>query len=289
MQQYLAEILDNREVSTGYFRMRFSAPVGAAPAPRAGQFVHVMPGPVSKTGQDPLLRRAFSVLQTDSESWQILFRSGGRGTRALAALGFGDKLDVLGPLGQPYEVRDGRLILIGGGVGVPPMAMMARQLVEQGRGGDVTVIIGGRNMQDVLCQDDFFDCGVPTQVTTDDGSCGRQGRVTDMLEELLSADPAETFHVKHTVYACGPIPMLRAVSRLCAEHEVPCQVSLEENMPCGIGVCNGCVVPTHTGDGSDAGKGSDDGNDSVYEFARYRRVCVDGPAFWGTAINWEVF
>lgn len=278
MQQYVASILENTEVSPGYFRMRFAAPRGtAAPSPQAGQFVHVMPGPGNKNGQDPLLRRAFSVLQVDAESWQILFRAGGRGTRALAALKTGDTLDVLGPLGKPYDVKDGALILIGGGVGVPPMAMMARELVGQGRADDISVIIGGRNAQDVLCQDDFLFCGVTAKVTTDDGSCGRQGRVTDVLKELLNTKNPEMFHVKQTVYACGPIPMLRAVSKMCAEHDVACQVSLEENMPCGIGVCNGCVVPTHTGDGA-----SD-------EFSRYRRVCVEGPAFWGTDINWEVF
>lgn len=278
MQQYVATILDNHEVSPGYFRMRFSAPSTVPPVtPRAGQFVHVMPGPDGKNGQDPLLRRAFSVLHVDGESWQILFRVGGNGTRRLAALRGGETLDVLGPLGRPYEVRQGPLILIGGGVGVPPMAMMARQLVKQGRSSDVAVVIGGRGAHDVLCQDDFLFCGLTAHVTTDDGSCGRQGRVTDVLREMLGANDPAQFHVKQTVYACGPIPMLRAVSKLCAEYDVPCQVSLEENMPCGIGVCNGCVVPTHSGEGHHD------------EFARYRRVCVDGPAFWGTDINWEVF
>jgi dihydroorotate dehydrogenase electron transfer subunit len=297
MTHFTAEILSNIEVAPGYWRMAFDT-AGAidyrSGRPEAGQFVHIRPA--SERSYDPLLRRAFSVLRASERTLEILFRVGGKGTIALSRLKGGDYLDVLSPLGQPFDVSgksaSDRMILVGGGVGIPPLAMLAYQETN-GLSDDplysgsqnMAVIIGGRTANDILCEADFLACGITPHIATNDGSRGRLGLVTDILSELLatteSPDPAQeisaktdVFHVKQYVYACGPLPMLRAVASLCDAHGTPCQVSLEENMPCGIGVCNGCVVPVVPG----AGPGD--------EFARYRRICVEGPVLRSSEIDW---
>lgn len=307
MERCLAAVVDNREVAAGHHRLRLEAPHVAARA-RAGQFVHVLPRDAATS--DPLLRRAFSVLATDDTTFDILFRVQGRGTARMASVRAGDALDILGPLGVPFSMPEPecsgaadaavetkasarqssllspRVILVGGGVGVPPLAMLAAQ-IRQDRGDskksvEVTALIGARSRADVICLHDFERCSTHVQIATDDGSLGRRGLVTQMLEEQLSTSERKTPHEpgapapgeerRDIVYACGPLPMLRAVARICAAHHVPCQISLEENMPCGVGVCNGCVVRVAQADD---------------EYGHYRRVCVDGPVMWASDVAWD--
>lgn len=320
MNQYLARIIANEEVATGHYRLRLEAPEIAATA-RAGQFVHVLPRVAGV--YDPLLRRAFSILSVQDTIFDILFRVQGRGTRSLSSHQSGDSLDIMGPLGVPFFMPDRVLnrsfdaaavdsirnqshalpvqpaatthvILVGGGVGVPPLAMLAAQ-IEQARASlsavnalkapRVTALIGARSRSDVICVDDLESAGARVEIATDDGSCGTQGLVTQLLEAQLESrerehDLPETVKGaaqirdgnQALVYACGPLPMLRAVAAICANRAVPCQVSLEENMPCGVGVCNGCVVRVAQADD---------------EYGYYRRVCVDGPVMWAHEVAWD--
>ena len=263
-RQILCRVASHQEVSSGYWRLRFENAFVAENA-RAGQFVHLLPR--ASGINDPLLRRAFSILRTENNCFEILYRAGGKGTQLMTQFRVDDEVDVIAPLGKPFDAKDKDVVLVGGGVGVPPLAMLARQRFLAGFASTTSVIIGARAQADVLCLDDFAQCGVLPQIVTEDGSLGRKGFVTIMLQEVLERKIEDRI-----VQACGPWPMLRAVALLCAQHSVPCQVSMEENMPCGVGVCNGCVVKMSE---------SDD------EYSMYRRICVDGPVVWAHEIDWN--
>ena len=260
--QRLVPIVSHYETAPNHHRIKFHDPEIASQA-KAGQFVHVLPR--GETSSDPLLRRAFSFLSVTCDTFEILYRVEGRGTAQMASWRVGDCANVIGPLGVGFAALPSpprRAILVGGGVGVPPMAMLASTRQQD---QSILALIGSRSALDVLCQDDFAQYDVTVRVATDDGSTGHHGFVTDLLSEELRLNS------EATVYACGPLPMLRAVSALCDKFQVDCQVSLEENMPCGIGVCNGCVIGVH-------GAGDD--------YGRYRRICVEGPVSWANEIDW---
>jgi dihydroorotate dehydrogenase electron transfer subunit len=272
MNRVFAQLQNIIEVQPGYWRMRLSAPAIAQGA-RAGHFVHMLPHEATglTPSFDPLLRRAFSILSSDGqEEIEILFRVGGKGTRLLSKLSEGDTVDLLGPLGVTFVPASEDAILVGGGVGVPPMVMLATQERREGRGENLQMILGARTAQDIICEDDFALAGVPFHIATDDGSVGQQGRVTDVLEPILKSR-ADASAQETIVYACGPLPMLRAVVSMCEFYNVRCQVSLEESMPCGVGVCNGCVVPVR---------------EAKDDFGAYRRICVEGPVAWSHEIDW---
>jgi dihydroorotate dehydrogenase electron transfer subunit len=214
------------------------------------------------------LRRAFSIAATQDDTFDIVYRVEGRGTTLLSRHQRGDIMDVLGPLGVPFAPPAAHNILVGGGVGVPPLAMLAAQHRADPT-YSMTGIIGARSKDYLVCVDDLEQNGIAVSIATDDGSVGTQGRVTELLEPML--DRLLPGAERPLVYSCGPLLMLRAVAKLCATYNVPCQVSLEESMPCGVGVCNGCVVPLlHATD----------------DYGAYRRICVDGPVMWAHEIAW---
>lgn len=303
-----------KEVAPAHYQIRLQAPL-LAKAARPGQFVHVAttPNPNDWTF-DPLLRRAFSIMSVqmpEKTSVDLLFRVEGRGTQALARAKQGDEIDLIGPLGQPFDLSpfeslgsNGDLfhvkqiapsaIVVGGGVGVPPLVYLSQVL--EGMGIDVHAVIGARSSSDVIGWHELSALCHQVAVTTDDGSRGHHGRVTDLLAPLIESLSKTTTEqiVKPVVYTCGPLPMLRAVAQVCATAQVRCQVSLEENMPCGIGVCNGCVVRTRqpfADIGDLDGAASHDMNlllgNECSPYRVYRRVCVEGPACWADEIDWE--
>ena len=263
------KILAQREVAPRHFRLTFHCAEIARRA-KAGLFVHILPRVDGVF--DPLLRRAFSILSTHGDSFDILYRAGGRGTNAMSMWGAGASVSVLGPLGQPFPQLGERSILVGGGVGVPPLAMLASQSHDQ----NVIALIGARSREDVICLEDFERQSTPVEIATDDGSAGHHGFVTELLERRLEQAAKEVEQSTPTVYSCGPLPMLRRVSAVCEQFAVPCFVSLEEAMPCGVGVCNGCVVPISEQSGSDG-------------YARYRRICMEGPVLDAREVDWNSF
>jgi len=223
----------------------------------AGQFVEVRPVPGHQAPVDPLLRRPFSLCEIRPEAGEIslIYRVVGRGTRALAALGAGVELDLLGPLGHSFPVPsagNGRLVLVGGGLGIPPMAAAARWAVSAGR--ETAAILGARSQRYLAGAAEVAETGVPVTTMTDDGSAGAQGFVTEPLEAML-ADGAVG-----EVWACGPEAMLQAVKVRCASVGVPCFVSVERHMACGFGACIGCTVPKAGAPG-------------------FLKTCQDGPVF----------
>jgi dihydroorotate dehydrogenase electron transfer subunit len=231
---------------------------------QAGQFVHVR---VSEAA-DPLLRRPISVMLADRQAGHVrlLVRKVGRGTELLAALPTGAEVDLLGPLGNGFplpEVRPGQdVLLVAGGVGVAPLVFLADALQMHPARFRVCGLFGGASDEHLPLWTELAGRCEEFHVSTEDGSAGDEGLVTALLAEQLGQDDTAV------VYACGPRAMMAVVARMCAEAEVPCWVSLEQWMGCGVGACLGCVVPA-TGE------------------TQYLRVCKDGPVFAATAIAWD--
>jgi dihydroorotate dehydrogenase electron transfer subunit len=226
--------------------------VGAPPA-RPGQFAMIRG---SNWGHAPLLPRPMSYLSGGSTP-TVLVRVYGDGTRRMARAEPGERFDLLGPLGNGWRAPNPRLrpVLVAGGVGIAPLFFLARSLIEQGR--SPVFLYGGRSRRDLPLADDLVDkCEV--QFTTEDGSRGTRGRVTDILGRWLGPDTE--------VFTCGPDRMMARVASLCEAASVPCEASLESPMACGYGVCLGCAVPRR---------------DSTYLYA-----CVDGPCVDALSIDW---
>ncbi|MEW6490553.1 MAG: dihydroorotate dehydrogenase electron transfer subunit [Thermodesulfobacteriota bacterium] len=251
-----AWVVHRENVGGEYYRLRLRP---AQPFPSVpGQFVMVK----VSDGLDPLLRRPLSihrVAASEAGEFEVLFRVVGAGTRRLARVHVGERVDVLAPLGRGFRLEAGRPLLVAGGIGVAPLLYLADAFLA--RGVRPKLLLGGRADRDVLCHDDFACLAVPYALATEDGSLGEPGLVTRLLEKELEEGPGGV-----GVYACGPSPMLAAVARLCGAAAVPCQVSLEAHMACGVGACLGCVVP---------GTGQP-----------YLRVCKEGPVFDAGEIDW---
>ncbi len=271
MRNYQTIILSNQEISPDYFRMRILAP-GFAMVAQPGQFVMLRPELALPT----MLRRPFGIFRVGClppecdglpprEYLEILYKVVGQGTRILSELHQGDRVELLGPLGRGFDLgTSGReKILVGGGIGLVPLFMLGQALLA--RGDQVRLLMGGRSRADILAVTEFERSGVETYVSTDDGSLGEEGLVTQVLERKLSKYPAAE------VFACGPMPMLTAVTAICSRHGAPLQVSLEAHMACGVGACLGCVVK---------GAGHSEAN------PRYLCTCKAGPVFSASDLDW---
>jgi len=257
MIQTIGRVISNRKVKPGYFLMAVRCPSVAKKA-KPGQFLTIRCG----NGPSPLLRRPFGFHRISGSGFEILYEIVGKGTHILSRLKAGDKIDILGPLGNGFAIPKGKkdFILVAGGIGVAPLASLAESLVKIKR-SNVYAIIGARSKDTLLCEGHFKNIGVKTIVATDDGSCGKRCFATDALEEFLKIKKG----FLPTIFACGPEPMLRKVAHLAKKHRVACFTSLEENIACGVGACLGCAVKTRTG---------------------YKLVCKDGPVFDVKEVIW---
>ncbi len=263
-QQLFTQVISNVEIIKDHRVLTCTAPEIAAQA-RPGHFVNAL---TADEGYDPLLRKPFSIYTVDRERGEIslLYSIVGPTTRGLARKKSGDVLDLVGPLGGRVfeaDARSGALhIMVGGGYGVPPLVFLSRELLQADPNTDVVFIIGARHKDLLLCEEELRTAGVDARPTTEDGSHGAQGRVTDVLGPLL----AEHAGCPVTVYCCGPTPMMQAVGAVCREASVPCQLSVEVRMPCGVGVCMACVIDVADG--------------------RRVRCCTDGPVFEAGELVW---
>lgn len=254
--QVSARIVDVRPVGV-YREITLAAP-GVGWEAEPGHFVTIAVGGESSS---LLLRRAFAISSVDEDTVSVIVAAHGPGTRWIFERGLGDMLDVVGPLGRPFQPPPpgGSGLLVAGGYGAAAFVGLAQRL---GSAGHAVGAILGAASADRLCG--VEELGPLTQVlevTTEDGSAGRRGRVTDVLPELLAG--------ASTVYACGPMPMLQAVTELASASGRTCYVSVEAAMPCGIGVCMTCVLPIVGSDGT----------------SRFLRSCVDGPVFDGAKVR----
>ena len=282
-----SEILHQERVAPQIFLLRLRSPQIAREA-RPGQFVHLR----IREGTDPLLRRPFSIHRADRERGevQVLYQVVGRGTKMLSRKPVGEMLDCLGPLGHGYEVPDerGEAVIVAGGIGIAPLIFLVE---DHFRGGEVTALIGARSSEGILYDDLLRSWGARVHLATDDGSLGHRGPVTDLLRQQTTKYTKYTKRTVHlsarfegrggketsrflpfVVYACGPDAMLRKVAKLCHPYEIPCQVSLENRMGCGLGACLGCVVKAR----SSAPPGHE-----------YKRVCKEGPVFEAGEVIFE--
>ena len=235
-----------------------------ARAARAGQFVMIKAG----TSAEPPLRRPFSILTVDpgAETFRLFLKTIGAGTRALAALSPGDVAQCLGPLGRPFTAPPPghEALLVAGGYGIAPFHLFCEELLRAG--GRARVFYGGRTAADLQVREPFAAMGVPLVPTTDDGSLGHHGRVTEAVERYLDSQTASV-----ALYACGPDAMLHAVARLAARRGLPAQVSLDPWMGCGVGTCLGCVVWMQS---------------AAEERPHYRCACTEGPVFDAREVVW---
>ena len=263
--QVKGEVLDIRRVGA-YQVLSLTAP-GIADIARPGHFVTLGIG-----GEESsmLLRRAFAIHQVQSRgvyggTLDIVIGVHGKGTRWLADRRRHDVIDIVGPLGRPFVLPKERVasVLVGGGYGSAPLFMLAEQLRE--RGCRVDVVVGAATEEKLFGVLELKRLASTLTITTDDGSLGERGRVTDVLPEIMDRVDAAV------VYACGPMPMLRRVAEVAQERQAYSQCAVEEAMACGIGVCMTCVLPVV-------------GEDGV---TRMLRSCVEGPVFRGDRVRWS--
>jgi dihydroorotate dehydrogenase electron transfer subunit len=249
------EVVANERVAPGVGLIALSAPRIAA-AVRPGQFVHLR----ISTGADFILRRPFSVHRAYGDHIELLYQVLGRGTRELADRAHGDVMDAIGPLGTGWNVPDGaaHVLLVAGGLGAAPLGMLAEQLAA--RGVAVSVAMGAPTAERLVARGVFERVARQVTLATDDGSAGERGFVTGISERLISDGRPSL------VCACGPEVMSRSVAAQAEAAGVPCQVSLERLMACGIGACLSCVVTTVRG---------------------RKRACVDGPVFDAREVVWD--
>lgn len=252
--QAFGAVSARRQLAGGLFELQVTVPEIASLS-RPGQFVHITCGDAN------FLRRPISICDAADGVLRLVFQQKGEGTAWLAARTEGDPLDLLGPLGRGFDLSalGPRPVFVGGGIGVPPLLLAMKQAKAQGM--SPAAILGFRDRDAVILESDFRALG-ETLVATDNGSYGTHGFVTALLEARAGSFTS--------VCACGPRGMLRAVAGIAETHGLPCQVSMEERMGCGIGACLVCAC---------ALKGADGGT-------RYGHVCKDGPVFDAKEVEW---
>lgn len=205
-----------------------------------GQFAHIR----ISDGFSPLLRRPFSYHHRDGKTLEFLYKVVGKGTRELTGKTRGDQLELMGPLGTPFELPSPSTcpVLMGGGVGVPPIHMLAQSLVLQWDGEwEPALFMGARTEKALLERKRFSKLGVNMHIATDDGSAGYEGVVTELFRDVYQKWDREKYHsVK--LFGCGPHGMLDAIRQLALEYDLPADISIERQMGCALGVCRACVV-----------------------------------------------
>ena len=256
-----SEIIFNKRVAVDTFLIGLKSPLVAAEA-RPGQFVMLKVG----RGMDPLLRRPFSICGIREENLiLILYRIVGQGTRIMCDFRKGESLSVLGPLGSGFEMphKGDMPILVAGGMGIAPLIFLA-SIMEP---GSFSFFAGFGSAKEVVATDEVGSSGLDLSISTDDGSAGHRGLVTELLENRLAGFDGKTSPV---VFACGPLPMLKEVAAITLDGVLSCQVSLEASMACGLGACQGCAIRR-----------------SSEQAIAYYHVCQDGPVFDVNALDWE--
>lgn len=250
------EILKKEKIIEGIYKFTLKAEPIAKTA-KAGKFIEIQ---VSTTGE-PFLRRPISIYSIDDDKIEIIFQVKGKGTEILSEKKVGDVINVLGPLGYGTFSVDNykKVAIIGGGIGTYPLYELAKQLKGK---ADVTMYMGFRNKDLVTLEKEFEDVCNKVVITTDDGSYKQKGFALDVLKEDCKKEKPDI------IFACGPLPMLKAVQAFVLEENIPCEISLEERMGCGIGACLGCAVKVISG-----------------KEPRYGHVCKEGPVFKATDVE----
>ncbi len=279
---FIGRVVENRPLCREHFLLRVDVP--ALPPTEPGQFVQLLcrePGV-----QDPLLRRPFSLAGRDGNTIDVIHRVVGSGTAYLSHLAPGDALNILGPLGNAFPLPAPRqqALLVGGGVGIPPMIYLAALLAAHRQpaiafagavtGDLLSLSISAPPKTDgapSLCITEFARHGIPTAISTDDGSVGLKGYVTQALESHLRSLPADAA-AKPVIYTCGPEAMMKRVADIAAAFGVTCHVAVERAMACGMGTCQSCCIRV-----------SDPAKPDAW---RYALACTEGPVFDSRRLLW---
>lgn len=247
----LCKLVKKSLMAEGLYDFTVECPEMAKQA-KPGHFLHIL------CGGDAYLRRPISICDVTEDKYiRFIFEIRGRGTDELSKKSVGDEIDILGPLGNGFDVinDEEKAVLVGGGIGVFPLLNLAKKL-----GGKATTLLGFRNKAAVVMEDEFLANSQELKIATDDGSYGHHGFVTELLKEILATQKVSR------VYTCGPTPMMKLVSQICVENNIPVQVSLEERMGCGVGACVTCTCTVN---------------------GQRKRVCKDGPVFNGSEVEWN--
>ncbi|MBI4974851.1 MAG: dihydroorotate dehydrogenase electron transfer subunit [Candidatus Omnitrophica bacterium] len=231
-----------------------------------GQFIEIR----CSDDLNPLLRRPLGLHRILKNGIEVLYEVVGKGTALLSKKRKGESLDIIGPLGNGFDIKAGMgqaTIIIAGGIGVAPLVSLAEEIARSPRpalhGRELYVLIGACKRSHILCEKDFKKLGAKVLIATEDGSKGYKGLATDLLKDFLNPKP---YILYPAIYACGPNEMLKTVAWIAKDRRIPCQISLEERMACGVGACLGCAVKVKGGG--------------------YKMVCKDGPIFNAEEIAW---
>lgn len=259
-------ILSNQSIAPAFKKLTLDCQKIASQA-RPGQFVMIKVA----SGYDPLLRRPFGIhRRLDSGRIEILYQIVGRGTALLADMQPGFALDVLGPLGNGFSIAEDirQVIIVGGGVGIAPLMFLAEELAAKGTA--MEVFYGTSTANHLIGIEGFESLGIKPHISTDDGSAGFKGFVSQLLENHLSLSTKP----QADIYACGPRGMLAATAGIASRYDLPCEVSLDAAMACGMGACLGCVVKSSKPPTANC------------QPPTYLRICQEGPVFAAGDIQW---
>lgn len=254
-----ASVVDHQPIQGGYFLLHLKAP-SVAPQVKPGQFIHVRVPHL----EECVLRRPFSVFKADGDSLSILYKDVGKGTRTLRDLRAGEALSILGPLGRgfPAPAPEKFPLIVAGGYGMAALYLTARTAPSKG-----VAFFGGRAAKDILCVDEFRRLGWDVRVSTEDGSLGQRGRVTDLVDAWWQKEAAGRIP---ELFVCGPGGLLKASAERAIQHGWTAWTSMDSTMGCGVGACLTCVVKVHEGDGWS-----------------WARACREGPVFECRELLWE--
>ncbi len=251
-----ASVRENKKLTKNHYLLTLD-PLKKITQPKPGQFFMLS----ADSGLDPLLKRPFSLYRCRGKEIQILYRVTGKMTNTLKDKKPHDILKIIGPLGNGFPVLKGKQpILVGGGIGSVPLLALAEKVKNK----KPIFFIGAKSRDEILYVNALKSIGIHPIISTDDGTLGQKGFITDALEEFLTGH--SSLITRHCLYACGPRPMLRELSLLSEKFNLKGYVALEENMACGVGACLSCVVNTRNG---------------------FKRVCKEGPVFPIEEIKWD--
>lgn len=272
-----AKVLFNSCIRGAYYRLTLQLPRRVEALP--GQFFMIRPG-LPGSPSDPLLPRPFSIHRSTPDGIiEILYKIVGKGTTLIAHTDERGEVEVLGPLGNGFDIRSGassgEILMVAGGMGVAPMITLAKTLKDSYPRKRIVIFLGGRSAGDLLCVDELKKTATELILVTQDGSAGVKGYVTEPLEKYLNelregtdlkSAPSTEASSRSVIYACGPSPMLQRISEIAEPLAIGTYFSLEAAMACGIGLCMGCAIRRRDGKG-------------------YYLVCTDGPVFRGNAVD----